>query len=307
MKADRSRDTFDPTKHYRRVLHQQGRVVLDADDNEQVSIDLATSERTISDVIGQAGVPEVSLSTGYPGGFAIGIGNLSGSSSSSSSSSSSLNSSSSSNSSSSASSSSGSLAGTDLTITHGRIYVDGILVINDSDTTLFTQPFLPLDPSDTTPAGLAGAGLYAVYLDVWERVVTPLDDPEIVETALGGPDTCLRTQVAWQVRLGQIDTAKQGNNPECSQIAAPWPLITQQGLLTAGLGARQRTPCRVFYRRRRAIAAWRISSTGSKYTRPEAMAPRPSNGRGRTVRWCTESYPHPASRRTALSVERHSM
>ena len=30
MKADRSRDTYDPRKHYRRVLFQQGRVVLDA-------------------------------------------------------------------------------------------------------------------------------------------------------------------------------------------------------------------------------------------------------------------------------------
>ncbi len=84
MKADRSRDTFDPKKHYRRVMHQQGRVVLDADDNEQVSIDLATSETTISDVIGPAGVPEASLSSGYSGGFAIGIGSSSGSSSSSS-------------------------------------------------------------------------------------------------------------------------------------------------------------------------------------------------------------------------------
>src|SRR5208337_2032466 len=140
MKADRSRDTFEPGKHYRRVLHQQGRVVIDADDNEQVSIDLATSERTISDVIGQAGVPETSLSPGYTGGFAIGIGSAGGSSSSSS-----TGSSSSSSRSSSSSSSSSMLAGNDLTIAHGRIYVDGILVINDHDTTLFTQPFLPLD------------------------------------------------------------------------------------------------------------------------------------------------------------------
>jgi hypothetical protein len=88
VKADRSRDTFDPKKHYRPVLRQQGRVVLDADDNEQVSIDLATSETTVSDVIGPAGVPETSLSPGYLGGFAIGIGGGPGSPSSSSSSSS---------------------------------------------------------------------------------------------------------------------------------------------------------------------------------------------------------------------------
>ncbi len=31
MKADFSRNTFDPKRHYRRVLEQQGRVVIDAD------------------------------------------------------------------------------------------------------------------------------------------------------------------------------------------------------------------------------------------------------------------------------------
>src|SRR5208337_3551236 len=210
MKADRSRDTFEPGKHYRRVLHQQGRVVIDADDNEQVSIDLATSERTISDVIGQAGVPETSLSPGYTGGFAIGIGNAGGSSSSSSSGSSSSSSPSSSSSNSSSSSSSSMPAGNDLTIAHGRVYVDGILVVNDHDTTLFTQPFLPLESGDMGATGLAGAGVYAVYLDVWERVVTPINDPKIQEIALGGPDTCLRTQIAWQVRLGAVDVRKLG-------------------------------------------------------------------------------------------------
>jgi hypothetical protein len=240
VKADRSRDTFDPAKHYRRVLHQQGRVVLDADDNEQVSIDLATSETTISDVIGPAGVPETSLSPGYPGGFAIGIGGSLSSSSSSSSGVSSSSSSASGSSSSSLSSSIGTRA--DLTIAHGRIYVDGILVLNDRDTTLLTQPFLPLDPGDLTATGLSGAGVYAAYLDVWERVVTLIDDPAIQEIALGGPDTCLRTQIAWQVRLGQIDTNKFGENPACSQILPPWPQNFNQGLLTAQLGAPSADP-----------------------------------------------------------------
>jgi hypothetical protein len=38
------------------------------------------------------------------------------------------------------------------------------------------------------------------YLDVWERHVTWLDDGHIREVALGGPDTCTRAQVYWQVR-----------------------------------------------------------------------------------------------------------
>ena len=38
MKGDFSRITFDPKKHYSRVLMQQGRVQLDADWNEQAAI-----------------------------------------------------------------------------------------------------------------------------------------------------------------------------------------------------------------------------------------------------------------------------
>ena len=38
MKADLTRDTFHPLKHYSRVLMQQGRVQLDADMNEQAAI-----------------------------------------------------------------------------------------------------------------------------------------------------------------------------------------------------------------------------------------------------------------------------
>jgi len=38
MKGDFTRDTFDPGKHFSRVLMQQGRAQLDTDWNEQTSI-----------------------------------------------------------------------------------------------------------------------------------------------------------------------------------------------------------------------------------------------------------------------------
>ena len=38
MKADISRDTFNSEQHYSRVLMQQGRLLTDADWNEQTSI-----------------------------------------------------------------------------------------------------------------------------------------------------------------------------------------------------------------------------------------------------------------------------
>jgi len=44
-------------------------------------------------------------------------------------------------------------------------------------------------------------GAYLAYLDVWSRHLTWLDDPEIRETALGGPDTGTRLKTVCQVRL----------------------------------------------------------------------------------------------------------
>ena len=57
MKGDFSRLTFDPTKHYTGVLHQQGRVWLDSDWNEDVLERLALLQRQLTDIIGLNGVP----------------------------------------------------------------------------------------------------------------------------------------------------------------------------------------------------------------------------------------------------------
>ena len=57
MKADLTRDTFHPLKHYARVLTQQGRVQLDADMNEQAAILLRYLHVLAADLIGPAGGP----------------------------------------------------------------------------------------------------------------------------------------------------------------------------------------------------------------------------------------------------------
>ena len=57
MKGDFSRITFDPAKHYGGVLHQQGRVWLDSDWNEDVLERLAAAQREIRDIVGFCGVP----------------------------------------------------------------------------------------------------------------------------------------------------------------------------------------------------------------------------------------------------------
>ncbi|HEX9775206.1 MAG TPA: DUF6519 domain-containing protein [Actinomycetota bacterium] len=85
-----------------------------------------------------------------------------------------------------------------------------------------TQPDLPSPPNVTSgnaaPALDLSNGAYLVYADVWERHVSALDDPDLIESALGGPDTATRTKVVGQVRLARlegsgIDTCRDAPHP----------------------------------------------------------------------------------------------
>ncbi|MGH9509433.1 MAG: DUF6519 domain-containing protein, partial [Terriglobales bacterium] len=159
MKADFTRLTFKPEKHYDSVRMQQGRVQLDADWNEQVDITAHRIETETVDVVGPCGAPL----TG--GGFEIGLTS----------------------------------GGSDLTISPGRFYVDGILCELEPGpqvTTYISQPDYP-----NPPAPKPDSKHFVVYLDVWQRHLTALEDPEIREIALGGPDTATRTKTVWQVKL----------------------------------------------------------------------------------------------------------
>ncbi|HET9229139.1 MAG TPA: DUF6519 domain-containing protein [Thermoanaerobaculia bacterium] len=88
----------------------------------------------------------------------------------------------------------------------GRMYVEGLLAERfQGDPYLFSNlPFHP-DPyelPDGTPA--------VVYLDVWEREVTYIEDADLLEPALGGPDTATRTQVAWVIQVMRYQPAVCG-------------------------------------------------------------------------------------------------
>src|SRR2546430_2504911 len=91
MKADLTRSTFRQERHYSGVRMQQGRVQLDADWNEQVDIDTHLDETTRIDVIGRCGMPEDDA------GFEV----------------------------------TPAADGSDLLLSSGRAYVDGILCEND--------------------------------------------------------------------------------------------------------------------------------------------------------------------------------
>src|SRR4051812_26162921 len=104
MHIDTSRSRFDAAKHYSGVLALQGRVTLDSDRNEQQDIWLHQLRTAITDMIGQAGVPRDAA------GFAVDRTGPTGDQL------------------------------PDLSLSAGRIYVDGILVENSAQTTYWTQP-----------------------------------------------------------------------------------------------------------------------------------------------------------------------
>lgn len=159
MRGDFSRDTFDPVRHFSRVLQQQGRVHVDADSNEQSAILMHYLRTLAADLIGPFAGP-----TGNGLGFAI-----------------------------------GKVEDGSFSIGTGRYYVDGILCENEQATTGYeTQKDFPFPPDLKKGTG------YLVYLDVWERHITALEDDDIREKALGGPDTATRTKVVWQVKLDDL-------------------------------------------------------------------------------------------------------
>lgn len=87
------------------------------------------------------------------------------------------------------------LGPTDFRLGAGRYYVDGLLVVNEAD--------LAYSAQDDHPgfAALVPGQRYLVYLDVWQRHLTFLDDPALREVALGGPDTATRVRTTWQVKV----------------------------------------------------------------------------------------------------------
>lgn len=180
MKGDFARVSFDPTLHYSHVFQQQGRVLLEADWNEQAQIQLHLLHTLVRDLVGPCWA--------VGGGFAI-----TGSTTN-------------------ADGSSKPLPLTDWQLAPGHFYVDGILCVNEAACTLAQQPSAPT-PDYGVADGKSGfenppAG-FALWLDVWERHLCALEAPGIADVALDGIDTATRAQVVWQLRLLDQPRAQQ--------------------------------------------------------------------------------------------------
>lgn len=194
MKGDFSRDTFDPGKHFSRVLMQQGRVQLDADWNEQNAILLHYLRTLAKDILGPHAGPvddrgfeilfltekankdeiEQKIKTFEPSEARQ-------------------------------KSLMDALRNQDILIGPGRYYVEGVLVENER-AILYTEQLgsgsenqLPLQEIQDCQKDKDRDLLF--YLDVWERHISYVEDEDIREVALGGPDTCSRSKVVWQVKV----------------------------------------------------------------------------------------------------------
>lgn len=181
MFGDFSRRTFDSADGYRAVLLQQGRVVLDADVNEQAEITAYHDEVRTRDLVGEHGGP-------VGDGFAV-AGPDGGTSA----------------------------VWDDLRITEGRYYVDGMLCEcghgpDGKPWPITGQPMQPRtrradDPSAPLPINGEPKVASLLYLDVWQRGVGTDEDPSLLESALGGADTAVRASTAWQLRTTPGDVA----------------------------------------------------------------------------------------------------
>jgi hypothetical protein len=173
MKGDFTRTTFDPKKHFSSVRMQQGRVQLDADWNEQVDIAAHRVESQASDALGACGAPMHAAAFGIlPNTASLTANEIT------------------------RLTQAGllPLVAGDFLLTPGRYYVDGLLCENEDYSSYTHQADLPGLPALSSP------GDYLIYLDVWLRHLTALEDQLIREVALGGPDTATRTRTVWQVR-----------------------------------------------------------------------------------------------------------
>lgn len=221
MSFDNSRYTFNPFKSYSSVVLPQGRVQLDADWNEFLAEIARRIQAGTLDTMGRAVYPVTT-----PNAFYI----------------------------------SGSSTPYVVNIGQGRIYIDGLLAENHGPAPGSWDPALAelSGAPQPAPASITGtpniaftgqtmfpgatapkaAGTYLFYIDAWTREVTWLEDPAIVDPAVG-IDTSGRLQTVWQVRwmpAGSANLVSPGTAVTCGtpDASIAWP-ASSAGLLTNGV------------------------------------------------------------------------
>jgi hypothetical protein len=199
---DISRLLFQPRKRYASVRMQQGRVTLDSDWNESESIDDEDARRTLLDVLCSKGTSNQGFLVGKvdfpkqvtpPGGNAVRT--------------------------------------YDFEWQKGNFYLGGLRFETDAaaETFLGQKDWLQIDAAadnlPVLPGNLPPPGVRQdlVYLRGWEQCVTAVEDSELREQALGGPDTSVRIRRMRRVEVltGVPDTCAAAFNALIQKLTAP--------------------------------------------------------------------------------------
>jgi hypothetical protein len=232
MSFDISRVTFDPWKDFSSVVMQQGRVQLDSDWNEWLAELTRRIRAGTFDCFGHAVYPSTTpnafLITATPGTISIGV---------------------------------------------GRMYVDGLLAENHGLPSPQSGGWIPPNPPAPGPQpnwdpaldelvgtnaldylqqpyfpGVATqapfpttGGPFIVYLDVWQRSVTFLEDPDLIEKAVG-VDTTGRIEIVWQVRLLDVGQTTGVSCSTADKDIPAWSALIQPSAGRLSTGVVQSSP-----------------------------------------------------------------
>lgn len=94
--------------------------------------------------------------------------------------------------------------GIDFEIHNGTLYIGGIrLELSAKETFKLQKNWLQYTEV------LANANdIHLVYVEVWQQPVSAVEDSELFEVALGGPDTATRLRTMWRVKLHKLKNSK---------------------------------------------------------------------------------------------------
>ncbi len=190
MGSDRARITYDPHQHYRSVIMQQGRVTLDADWNEAQQISEEELRRETLDIVGPAGTPD--------DGYRVVIPPPSTS------------------------------LPYDFLVEKGTMYVGGLRTWLGEPVQYSNQPDWrdpgPEDPDWVDPATFAAPPTNEfIYLLLREQEVSAVEDLDLKDVALGGPDTAQRARLLQRF----VRVASQGADCASGLAAAQAHWLTE--------------------------------------------------------------------------------
>lgn len=203
MKGDFSYLDINAGDAYTGVLHQQGRVLLDRDWNAAQQIDTRLRTAAAADTFG----PNVlAVPAAQADAFKVVAAKTDGTT-------------------------------VQVQLLAGRAWAAGVPVALSAPTTLTATYVAPPIAPATAPASIAAGVRDAVLLEVWEDSVNGFQVPnELIEPALGGPDTTERLRafaVAQLLRLGPNEdcsaVAKLADGPKGRLTVSPAPVLAISG------------------------------------------------------------------------------